>query len=81
MDRISTVIIVRELHRRLYNFRVKGEYDTFFSSMCDIDEPSVVDFDNALTNMLDIYDEDATLRMVNTLEECGYERIHTLRVT
>ena len=70
MDRISTVIIVRELHRRLYNFRVKGEYDTFFSSMCDIDEPSVVDFDNALTNMLDIYDEDATLRMVNTLEEC-----------
>jgi len=74
MDRISTVIIVRELHRRLYNFRVKGEYDTFFSSMCDIDEPSVVDFDNALTNMLDIYDEDATLRMVNTLEECEYEQ-------
>jgi hypothetical protein len=70
MDRISTVIIVRELHRRLYNFRVKGEYDTFFSSMCDIDEPSVVDFDNALTNMLDIYDEDATLRMINALEEC-----------
>jgi hypothetical protein len=74
MDRISTVIIVRELHRRLYNFRVKGEYDTFFSAMCDIDEPSVVDFDNALTNMLDIYDEDATLRMVNTLEECEYEQ-------
>jgi len=70
MDRISTVIIVRELHRRLYNFRVKGEYDTFFSAMCDIDEPSVVDFDNALTNMLDIYDEDATLRMINALEEC-----------
>lgn len=81
MDRVSTIIIVRELHRRLYNFRVKGEYDTFFSSMCDIDEPSVVDFDNALTNMLDIYDEDATLRMVNTLEECEYERIHTLRFT
>lgn len=69
MDRISTVILVREIYNRLYNFRAKGEYDTFFSSMCDIDEQSVVDFDSALTNMLDIYDEDATLRMINSLEE------------
>jgi len=74
MDGISTIVLVRALHRRLYNFRAKGEYDTFFSAMCDIDEPSVVDFDSALTNMLDIYDEDATLRMVNTLEECEYEQ-------
>ena len=73
MDRISTIMLVRALHRRLYNFRVKGEYDTFFSGMCDIDEPSVVDFDSALTNMLDIYDEDATMRMVNSLEECKYD--------
>ena len=70
MDGISTVILLRELYNRLYKFRSKGEYDTFFSSMCDIDEPIVVDFDTSLTNMLDIYDEDATLRMINALEEC-----------
>lgn len=69
MDQISTVFLVRALHRRLYNFRVHGEYDTFFSGMCNIDEQSVVDFDSALTNMLDIYDEDAILRFINAMEE------------
>lgn len=69
MDGISTVMLVRAINRRLYNFRVKGEYDTFFSAMCDIDEQSLVDFDSALTNLLDIYDEDAIMRMINTLEE------------
>ena len=69
MDGISTVILVRALQHRLYNFRSKGEYDTFFSAMCDIDEQSVVDLDSALTKLLDIYDEDAVMRLINTLEE------------
>ena len=68
MDNISTIMLVRALSRRLYNFRVNGVYDTFFAEMCDVDEQAVVDLDSSLTNILDIYDEDVTLRMIEWLE-------------
>lgn len=52
MQYINTEILLRELDRRLYNFR-HGEFDTFFSVMSEIDEPSLVELDNALTTVIE----------------------------
>ena len=72
MDKIATIILLREISKRLYRFRAYGKHDTFFSAMCDIDEQALVDLDQAMYTLLDIYDEDAIMRILNTLEESDY---------
>lgn len=52
MQYINTEILLRELDRRLYNFR-HGDEDTFFSVMSEIDEASLVELDNALTTVIE----------------------------
>lgn len=52
MQYINTEILLRELDRRLYSFR-HGEFDTFFSTMLEIDEASLVELDKALTNVIE----------------------------
>lgn len=68
MDNISTIIILRELDKRIHLYK-QGDPDSFLSLMCDIDEHSVVQLDNALTSVLHSYAEYQVNMVMKNLEE------------
>lgn len=68
MDNISTIIILRELDKRIHMYK-QGDIDSFLSLICDIDEESVVQLDKALESVLHSYAEYQVNNVVKNLEE------------
>ena len=74
MDDISTVILVRELDKRIHMYRMQQKHgqlpeDTFLEEMCYVNEQSVVDLDNALSKVLEYHAEHIMLRHLAQVSE------------
>ena len=64
LENVNTIILLRELDNRLHLWK-NNQSDSFFSSMAQLSEQSLVDLDSAMSNVLTIFSDDIVEKVAN----------------
>lgn len=64
LENVNTIILLRELDNRLHLWK-NNQGDSFFSSMAQLSEQSLVDLDSAMSNVLTIFSDDIVEKVAN----------------